>query len=72
MKMIKIDEHFPSRNTIKDRVKTFWGKGKGVDGVHYKMAHLYEFAAKIYGYENWDTFSAILERNDERLGRIES
>jgi hypothetical protein len=29
------------------------------------MAHLYEFAAKLYGYENWSTFSALLERNDE-------
>ena len=67
--MIKVDENFPSRNTIKDRVKVFWRKGKGVDGVHYKMAHLYEFAAKLYGYENWDTFSAILENNDKILGR---
>lgn len=56
---------FPSHACIKKRVKAFWDKGKEKEGIKYKIAHLYEFAAKLYGYENWDTFSAILLLNDK-------
>lgn len=32
------------------------------------LGHCYEAVSKMYGYANWDTFSAILKKNSELFG----
>ena len=66
---VMIRENLPSRDIIKERVKAFWNKGKNKEITKLTISSMYEFAAKLYGYENWDTFSAILEKNDESIAR---
>lgn len=53
----------PSHDEIKRYVKKCkaYADSKGHD---IKLAFFYECAAMLYGYNNWDTFSGILKKND--------
>ncbi len=36
-----------------------------------KLGHCYEAVSVMYGYPNWDTFSAHLKKNEQLLGNSE-
>lgn len=58
----------PSRYQVKIQVRILW-KCALEHKIPLKISHIYELISKRYGFENWDTFSASLMKNDKKVSR---
>lgn len=59
-----MSRELPSLEFIKETVREAW-KETRTSGEPIKLGYLYEGISKLYGYPNWDTFSAILKRENK-------